>query len=159
VVVGSVGISGNAPRTIAGWAKARTTMFPEWVNIFGFTGPSETYRQFDMELVGNTGSSSLGWYGLQVYGSQVNIVRVDSEWHHLAATYDGTTLTWYGDGLRVGGSSTSTVLGGPIVFNTVDNVQIGKRWDNDNHFPGLVDEVQIFNRPLSATEIAELAGR
>jgi hypothetical protein len=156
VVVGSVGISGNDPRTIAGWVKASTTTFPEWINIFGFTGPTVTWGHYDLELVGNSSSTTLGWYGMHIEGAQINILPVDSEWHHLAATFDGKWYHEYGDGRHVHSSDGD---GGRIVLNTPDNVHVGKRWDNDNHFPGLVDEVQIFNRALSATEIAELAGR
>jgi hypothetical protein len=151
IVVGSVGISGTAPRTIAGWAKASTTTFPAWINIFGFTGPSGNNGHFDIELVGNSGTvSTLGWYGLHVYGWERNIVPVDSEWHHLAASYDGTTIKWYGDGLLIGSANR--------VLNTPDNVHVGKRQDNTNYFPGSVDEVQIFSRVLSDAEVAGLAG-
>jgi hypothetical protein len=152
VVVGSVGISGAAPRTIAGWAKASTTTFPAWINIFGFTGPSGNNGHFDIELVGNSGTvSTLGWYGLHVYGWERNILPVDSEWHHLAASYDGTTIKWYGDGVLVGSADG--------VLNTPNNVHIGKRQDNTNYFPGMVDDVQIFSRVLSEAEVAGLAGR
>ena len=152
VVVGSVGISGTAPRTIAGWAKASNMTFPAWVNVFGFTGPSGNGGHFDIELVGNSGTvSTLGWYGLHVYGWERNILPVDlTEWHHLAASYDGTTIKWYGDGLLVGSAARA--------LNTPDNVHIGKRQDNANFFPGLVDEVQIYSRVLSEAEIAGLAG-
>ncbi len=151
VVVGSVGISGTAPRTIAGWAKASTLTFPAWINIFGFTGPSGNNGHFDIELVGNSGTvSTLGWYGLHVYGWERNILPVDSDWHHLAASYDGTTIKWYGDGLLIGSANR--------VLNTPDNVHVGKRQDNTNFFPGLVDEVQIYSRVLSDAEIAGLAG-
>jgi hypothetical protein len=152
IVVGSVGVSGRAPRTIAGWAKASTTTYPAWIDIFGFTGPSGNDGHFDIELVGNSGTvATLGWYGLHCYGWERNILKVDSEWHHLAATYDGTTIKWYGDGLRIGTDSTR-------VLNTPDNVHVGKRADNTNYFPGSVDEVQIFSRALSEAEIAGAAG-
>ncbi len=151
VVVGSVGISGIAPRTISGWAKATATTWPAWINIFGFTGPSGNNGHFDIELVGNSGTvSTLGWYGLHVYGWERNILPVDSDWHHLAASYDGTTIKWYGDGLLIGSANR--------VLNTPDNVHVGKRQDNTNFFPGLVDEVQIYSRVLSDAEVAGLAG-
>jgi hypothetical protein len=150
VSVGSVGISGADPRTIAGWAKAASLTFPAWVDVFGFTGPSGDNGHFDIELVGDTGSTTLGYYGLHVYGWEQDILPVDFEWHHLAASYDGTTIKWYGDGLLVGSADRT--------INPPDNVHIGKRDDNDNYFPGLVDDVQIFGRILSDAEVAGLAG-
>ncbi len=150
VVVGSVGISSTTPRTISGWAKASTLTFPAWVDVFGFTGPSGTNGHFDIELVGDTANTTLGWYGLHVYGWERNIMLVDSEWHHLAATYDGTTIKWYGNGLLIGSEDRT--------ISPPDNVHIGKRQDNTNYFPGMVDDVQIFSRVLSDAEIAGLAG-
>jgi len=149
VVAGSVGISGAAPRTISGWAKASATVMPDWIDVFGFTGPSELADEhFDIEHVNFGGRRG---YGIHVYGWERVILPVDLDWHHLAASYDGTTIKWYGDG-RLIGSDSSRVL------NTPDNVHMGKRADNQNYFPGRVDGVRIFNRALSDAEVAWLAG-
>jgi len=150
VTVGAVGISGAAPRTIAGWSKANATVgaLPDWINTFGFTGPAGNNGHFDIELVNVGGNRG---YGIHIYGWQQNIMPIDLDWHHLAATFEGTTVRWYGDG-RLIGSDSSRVL------NTPDNIQMGKRADNDNYWPGRIDEVYIFNRALSGPEIAWLAG-
>ena len=150
VVIGSVGISGDQPRTIAGWAKANVLGTPEWVDVFGFTGPSTNNVHFDIELVGDTSTTTLGWYGLHVHGWEQDIMPIDVEWHHLAASYDGTTVRWYGDGLLVGSEDRTLA--------TSDSVHVGKRQDNDNHFPGQVDDFRISNRVLSDEEMAGLAG-
>jgi len=150
VVVGSVGISGVQPRTIAGWAKANVIGTPAWVDVFGFTGPSGGNGHFDIELVGDTGTTTLGWYGLHVYGWEQDIMPIDLEWHHLGASYDGTTIKWYGDGLLVGSEDRTLA--------TPDNVHVGKRQDNNNYFPGQVDDFRIYNRVLSDEEMAGLAG-
>jgi len=150
VVVGAVGISGAAPRTISGWAKADALGLPAWIDIFGFTGPSGAGGHFDIEHVGDTATTTLGYYGLHVYGWEQDILPVDLEWHHLAASYDGTTAKWYGDGRFIGSS--------PVDVNTPDNAHMGKRQDNENYFPGSVDEVRIYNRVLSDGEVASLGG-
>jgi len=150
VVIGSVGISGVQPRTIAGWAKANVLGTPAWVDVFGFTGPSTDNVHFDIELVGDTSTTTLGWYGLHVHGWEQDIMPIDLEWHHLAASYDGTTVKWYGDGLLVGSEDRTLA--------TSDNVHVGKRQDNDNYFPGQVDDFRIYNRVLSDEEMAGLAG-
>jgi hypothetical protein len=149
VNVGAVGISGAAARTITGWAKAgATAAIPDWTNVFGFVGPAvdpRTDMSFDMERRGGQMQ-----YCIHVYDWERNVVGLDLEWHHLAATYDGTTIRWYGDGRFVGSEAR--------VLNTNDNVQMGKRGDNENYFPGRVDEVYIYNRALSDGQIAWLAG-
>jgi len=149
VTVGAVGVSGAAQRTIAGWAKANALVgaLPDWINIFGFTGPSGNNGHFDIELV-NVGARG---YGIHVYGWERLIMPIDFDWHHLAATYDGTTIRWYGDGQFIGSDSTR-------VLATPDNVHMGKRDDNENYWPGRVDEVYIYNRALSDAQVAWLAG-
>jgi len=152
VVIDSVGISGAAARTIAGWAKADTTSITDWTDVFGFTGASVDGEHFDIQAVGTTTTTTAGYYGLHRHGWEQDIVPIDLEWHHLAATFDGTTVSWYGDGRPLGSEVVSNVA-------TPGNVRIGKREDNDNFFPGSVDEVRIYDRALSAEEIAWLAGR
>ena len=154
VSVASVGIAGAAPRTVSGWAKADTMSIPAWTNVFGFTGPSGNGGHFDIEAVGDTGDTTLGYYGVHRYGWERDIIPIDLEWHHLAATFDGTTVSWYGDGMPIG-----SVAVDPAGVNTPGPVHMGKRQDNDNFFPGLVDEVRIYDRALSEGEIDWLAGR
>jgi hypothetical protein len=104
-----------------------------------------TSMSFDMQRRGGQ-----DYLCIHVYGWEQNIVPLELEWHHLAATYDGTTIAWYGDGRVVGSANR--------VLNTRDQVQMGKRADNQNYFPGRIDEVRIYNRALSGAEIAWLAG-
>ncbi|HQI28101.1 MAG TPA: LamG domain-containing protein, partial [Sedimentisphaerales bacterium] len=149
VTVGSVGISGAAPRTISGWVKADNTTFTDWTNLFGFTSKPDgvAAQSFDMNKIGGTNQ-----YGIHAYGWERTILTIDLEWHHLAATYDGATIAWYGDGQFVASEA--------WVLNTQDNFQMGKRAHAaGGNFPGLIDEVRIYNKALSAEEIAWLAGR
>jgi hypothetical protein len=152
VTVATVGITGAASRTISGWAKADRTTIPEWTNVFGFTGADSNGQHFDIQAVGTTATTTLGYYGLHRYGWEQNILPIDLEWHHLAATLDGTTVTWYGDGIAMGSDQVTNV-------NTPGPFHVGKRQDNTNFFPGSVDEVRVYDRALSAEEIAWLAGK
>jgi len=143
-----IGISGAEARTIAGWAKARTTVIPDYTNIFGFTGPSGNGGHFDIEVVGTTDSSTAGYYGLHMYGDEYDIIPCDIEWHHLAATYDGATAYFYGDAVLIGFAA--------YAIDTPDNVHVGKRNDNTNYFPGAVDDVRIYDVAKTAAEIAAI---
>jgi hypothetical protein len=62
-----------------------------------------------------------------------------------------TTIKCYADGHLAGSAARA--------INTLDNVQMGKRGDNDNRFPGLVDDVRVYNRALTQGEVAYLAGK
>ena len=151
VEIADVGISGAAARTIAGWAKADQTDLFAWTDVFGFTGPSTNGGHFDIQAVGGGTYTTLGYYGLHCYGWERDLIPIDLEWHHLAATYDGTAASWYADGRRIGTAD--------IAVDTPETVNIGKRQDNTNLFPGMVDELRIYNVALSEEEIAWLAGR
>ena len=147
VVVGGVGISGAAPRTIACWVKATTTDIPDWANVFGFTNSlGADSRSFDIECRG-----VIDYYCVDVYGWSMNVVELDLDWHHLAATYDGTTVAWYAGGVLVGSEE--------VTLDTIDNVQMGRRadWGSDRFFSGLIDDARIYNHALTQSEIAALA--
>jgi hypothetical protein len=148
VVVGSVGISGTMPRTIAGWAKADTTSIVDWTNVFGFTSTPDGVSglSFDIDKIGGANQ-----YCIHVYGWERGYLEIDLEWHHLAASYDGTTVKWYGDGKLAGSEAWA--------INTQDNVQMGKRGHAaGGNWPGCVDDVRIYDTVLSLAEIKSLAG-
>ena len=68
-------------------------------------------------------------------------------WTHLTLTYNGSVLTLYRNGLAVATASIS----GAASFTT-ETLQIGGSKFGE-YFKGLIDEVRIYNRPLTATEI------
>ncbi len=79
-------------------------------------------------------------------------------WNHLAGTYDGDTVKCYINGELA--ATNNDVNIGAIVFlsqNTAD-LAIGNRSDSKNRpFEGLIDDVRVYDRALSAAEIAYIA--
>jgi CSLREA domain-containing protein len=73
-------------------------------------------------------------------------------WQHVAATYDGANLKIFLNGNQVA-SNTGT---GTINAVTSDLV-IGRNIALGTSFTGQIDEVELFNRALSQTEIATIA--
>ena len=69
-------------------------------------------------------------------------------WTHLAATYDGATLRLFVNGTQVA----SRALTGSIVSST-QPLRIGGNQVWGEYFAGLIDEVRVYNRALSAAEI------
>jgi ABC-type phosphate transport system substrate-binding protein len=69
-------------------------------------------------------------------------------WTHLAATYDGTSLRLFVNGVEVD----NTLLGSAIT-TSAGALRIGGNAINGQYFRGLIDDVRIYNRALSATEI------
>ncbi|MEN6337925.1 MAG: LamG domain-containing protein, partial [Phycisphaerales bacterium] len=88
-----------------------------------------------------------GWP--EVYSGDVN----DGDWRHIAGVYDGAELSLYQDGLRVDAKS----LHGDINRNW-SRVLIGENGQTSNRFwNGLIDDVRLYNRALTAEEIGVLA--
>ncbi|MHC4112195.1 MAG: lamin tail domain-containing protein, partial [Planctomycetota bacterium] len=148
VLIGGVGISGTMPRTIACWAKADHTSIPDWTLIFGFTtvgGGNGSH--FNIGSLGGPGG-----VGAHVWGWEETIFTDEQalDWHHYAMSYDGTTITYYGDGIEM-----DTDPAKSNVQNLVhaDNVHIGSRATQDSSFPGKVDDACIYSVVLSEEEI------
>jgi hypothetical protein len=83
----------------------------------------------------------------------------DGHWHHAAATYDGQVSKVYWDGVERGQNTAGHH--GPISKNNWD-LCIGNSVIDDGvgqfvAYDGLIDEVRIYNRSLSAEEIKLLA--
>ncbi|MDB6068429.1 MAG: hypothetical protein JWR26_4637 [Pedosphaera sp.] len=74
----------------------------------------------------------------------------DGSWHHVAATYDGTTERLYVDGLPVG----SLAHTGNLAFTGVSSA-IGANafYETSEYFNGQIDEVRIWNVTRSAPEV------
>jgi len=78
------------------------------------------------------------------------IVRLN-RWYHVAMAYDGSSLNLYVNGVLDGSMNVS----GPII-RTTQPVRLGggaPLGAPPYHFQGLIDEVSIYNRALSAAEI------
>lgn len=78
----------------------------------------------------------------------------NSDWHQVVATDDGSNLKIYIDG--VFSNSQAASFTPP---DAIDNFNIGfaqERGGNPNHFNGLIDNVSIYNRALSAEDVMQL---
>jgi hypothetical protein len=71
-----------------------------------------------------------------------------STWSHLAVTYDGATLRLFMNGVQV---SSKAVIGS--IKTSTGVLRIGGNAIWGEYFSGLIDEVRIYNRALSAAEI------
>ena len=73
------------------------------------------------------------------------------EWHHVAVTRSGSTYTFYADGVSLGTASSAMSIpnaSGPLTIGQAENL---------GFFDGRLDEIQIYNEALSASQIGQLA--
>jgi hypothetical protein len=118
----------------------------------------ETVRSFSVykgKLYAGLGDSanvdSAIWsYGNNGYLQSVTVGQ-DSSWHHIAATYDGTTMKLFIDGVE--NVSTSVTLSIPdtaqplLIGSTFGSGELGI---SQGYFDGSLDEVRISNNARSA---------
>lgn len=77
------------------------------------------------------------------------------QWIHIAATYDGSSMRIYKDGVEVARRAKSGQLDvDPVVSAAVGNQPTGA---GSRPFDGCIDDVRIYNRALTGSEIRELA--
>ena len=81
----------------------------------------------------------------------------DGVWHHYVVTYDGSTLasgvTLYEDGVLISGTverdnlSGTTVNGSSFIIGSTGSAE---------YFAGSLDEISIYNKTLSASEVSAM---
>jgi large repetitive protein len=120
-----------------GW---RTVVFKETSG--GLSYDLTAYNNGGPPAVGiNTGGGDIATLGTAPLA--VNV------WSHLAATYDGGTLKLYVNGVL----ASSKAVTGALVSST-GPLRIGGNAIWGEYFSGLVDDVRIYDRALTAAEIA-----
>ncbi len=108
------------------------------------------YVNYALSFKGNTldvegGIYIAGWHKTPVF------TLTDGEWVYLVLTYDGAVLRLYVNGVM---EEYLNWVG--IPESSGSELRIGRRWDAANYFNGSIDEVRIWNRSLSASEIQQL---
>ncbi|HYE13214.1 MAG TPA: LamG-like jellyroll fold domain-containing protein [Pyrinomonadaceae bacterium] len=114
---------------------------------------SDGNRGFELDFRGD-GSINFYLNGGTTGGHVPSTVLItDNGFHHLAATYDGQTMKLYIDGVLNNQKAVSTVInyeaGRPLIIG-------GREFSSTTTYPGLIDELELFDRALSAEEIKSI---
>ena len=133
----------NAAQTISLWAKpANTTQNGDMIVL---KGGSSTGLQLKIQA-GTAKVTSIG-------GTSLISTTAPSagNWHHIAYTYDGAShQTLYVDGTATTATATNQTGAATVAYLGTYNAA-------NELFNGSLDEVRVYNRVLSATDIATLA--
>jgi hypothetical protein len=104
-------------------------------------------------LAGDSLGTNVSWKHAESPAGSLTL----NTWTHVAGTFDGTSVKVYVNGVLVG---TTAFTGGivpsafrPRIGKMSDTVQVAQRFWN-----GLIDEIRVFHRALSQTEIADSMG-
>ncbi len=140
--------------TITAWIKRDNAQsvsadFPRAV-IFG-------YGQDGYALYMNSGGNPiLSKYNVRGGETRAHTAIKDTNWHHLAVTKSGTTVVFYVDGVAYPAADANY----DAEFGFTTEAAIGASGKNAVlNFWGLIDEVGIYNRALSASEIQAIYTR
>ena len=100
-------------------------------------------------LYGSDGARPTAWIRTSGdYHADGTALVPTAAWTHLAATYDGATLRLYVNGAQVG---TRTISG--TLTTSTSALRIGGNVVWGEYFNGLIDEVRVYSRVLTAAEI------
>ncbi len=104
---------------------------------------------------GKIGAALAGPSGVPGRDWQPNVPIEINTWTHVALTYDGATMIMYKDGAPAASTSASGAL---MLADSSSNESclVGANTQWGEHFHGIIDELQVYNRALSASEIGGL---
>lgn len=103
---------------------------------FGLTAYSQTIK---------AGIFNAGW------ATTTGYTVVTNRWYNFTATYDGSALKLYVDGVLFNSTATSIVAA-----TSTRGVAIGKRWDADDCIDGSIPVAIMYNKAISASDVTLL---
>lgn len=92
-----------------------------------------------------------GWHGGATGVQLLTNGSIIGGWHHIVGTFDGTTVRLYVDGAYITSGTASFAM-----YASSSDLTIGERLSDSLNMLGSIDEVLLFNRPLSFAEIGKL---
>jgi hypothetical protein len=139
VITAPAVLSGNSPFTAVAWVKPGDTT-TAWKSIFG-----TTCNGFDVAINAATFEFGKNCGGGVFYGGPTVTAN---KWYHVAAVFDGTNINLYVN---------NVLTTGGVVSYAHDILRIGGSYSSVNElFKGVIDDVRIYNRALSAAEVSTL---
>lgn len=135
-------IDGSA-RTVSLWAKIDSNTYANYP--FSYGGILQ-----DLSFVGVINNNTLEFQSFS-NGFTVNETNPINTWMHLVYTYDGVNVRMYKNGVLKGTSPFN-------LFTSFDDnyFYLASIWGATNTFNGSVDDLKIYNYPLTQTEITNL---
>lgn len=81
---------------------------------------------------------------------------IAGRWVHVVATWDGSTASLFENGILIGTQSTAGTIN--YTSDSLTKLRIGNWFgNNERYFMGKIDDVRLYNRALSATEVRNLS--
>ena len=158
VYAGNLDVAGKG-MTLAAWIKADDFGIHDARIISKATGVAEQDHYWMLSTIKKDKGSKLR-FRLKTDGKTSTLIGSKDipvgKWVHVVATYDGSAMRLFLDGQANGVVSKT----GKISTNASVGVRLGDNpGSSQRHFDGALDDVRIYGRAVTATEIAKLANR
>ncbi|MBF0103063.1 MAG: carboxypeptidase regulatory-like domain-containing protein, partial [Desulfobacterales bacterium] len=147
-------ISGSTPRTISTWGYFTNGSYQN--QVLFISGRTNIEEGFAIVFNANKQNDIRIYFNNNDY-SKVSVVNIN-KWHHIVAIYYGGTLSQstvqlYIDGIKQELQKDGGGTGSANTYN--GNYRLGGG-ETSNQLYGLIDDVRVYNRALSESEIQQL---
>lgn len=159
VIAGTTSLGITSAISVSCWIKTTNTT-AAFRSLVAEDTTSGSNRNWNLLL---NSSNKVGFIFFNTSGSTNYLVRAtalevqDGNWHHILATYDGTSNT---DGIKIyvdgGNVETLTALSTGIRSVASVGPRIGSNTNGSWNFTGKLDEVAIWNTALSSDAVQEI---
>jgi len=133
--------------TISAWIYDKTTSIFQPI----IAKRDSSYLDWQFSVEKNTNKLIFNFGGSTIIGYDSISTITLNKWYYVAVTYDGTTVKFY-----INGKLDSTYTNSNGLTNLANLIVIGTDNGHGGYYYGYEDELGIWNRALSATEIQEL---
>jgi hypothetical protein len=137
-----------AQGTVALWINATSVLGTQY--IFGHSDENEANL---IQLYTDNGYLCVGMGDNHLLKTSIQLLSPQT-WYHITLSWDGTNYSVYVNGSL---SATGTYTGLTLLSSLADIGNTGGTTSRTEGFQGLIDEVRIYNRVLTAAEISNLA--
>jgi hypothetical protein len=155
VDIGTLDIPAGNGMTVAMWIKpSALSSSPRLISKATGTGEQDHYWMVSLS------SATALRFRLKAGGTTSTLITVGNlivvdEWYHVACTYDQSQMRIYGNGVLI----TSVPKTGALDTNPAVGAAIGNQptGAGSDPFPGMIDDVRLYQRALNDVEVAILA--
>lgn len=156
-IADKLGIDGGV-MSVSLWVKMNTEIASGYQFFFCNSTGDTTDTKYVVQYDYNAGTRRIRFgrvrNGVNIYGYDYTITMGTTNYYHLVLTYDNTNVYGYVNGALVGsGAASGNGTGG------INRTSIGvgnNDVSNEGYASATIDDVAVFNRALSAGEVAEL---
>ncbi len=140
--------------TLAVWAKPSSFANTNWNSTLANVGLHEWSDGYYGLAIDTTGKPIAL---LNIGGGEQNAYYLEGaaisagQWHHLALSYDNATLRLYVDGASAGSLSINRIR-----TSNASPLLVARRGDAGYHFKGTLDDVRVFSRAMTSTDIGAI---